>query len=926
MKRISLLFLVMLCTTVLFAQTRPTNKGKVSNVLLSVGSPSAAPAVAGEDQLVTDGAILTQTNGKYVVDILSKNIGALVSELNSKGITVLKQRGGKVVVSVSKDQIASLSTLQNATSARPVLKPQHNNSVISQGVASMRSDIARSTFGLNGAGVKVGVLSDSYNNLGGAAAGVASGDLPGAGNPNGFTTPVQIIKDLSSGGIDEGRAMAEIVHDVAPGSPLAFYTAFESDLDFADGIIALKDAGCKVITDDVFYYGEPYFQDGPIAQAVNAVKAAGVSYFSSAGNNSNKSYERTYQPGFTQVPGFSFFGDAHNFGAPASPSSYLLPITLAPGTNIIVMQWDDDFASVSGNAGAQTDLDLYFYNANGTPNNSIFSADYNIGGDPIEAIQLTSSGGTRYLYVEKYEGPNPGRLKIIIYHGNDSGFPNNSIVGVNASCNVGHSNTDGAIATGASAWFNTPAYGVNPPVINSFSSRGGTPILLDIAGNRLANPIKYQKPEITAPDGGNTTFFYSDSGSDPDAFPNFFGTSAAAPHAAGVAALMLQGRNGSPFTPANMKTFMQDACIDMDDPDKPGFQNGFDYRSGYGLLQADRAVAASICNQTPTISSTGTFCIRLSAKMSDGGAISQYNWAGPGTFNSASASPIVQNIEYAGYYNFSATVTYGPSCTATAQQSLYITGMNASNNGPACSGGSVKLDVSTSPEGAHKWAGPNGFSSGIVKPTVGQLTSAKAGVYSVSVTYNALVCSATTQVVVYSPAYTWAQSNSPVCVGGSIRLTASATGDYNWKGPKSFTSTLKTPVISNAATNRSGVYSLTVTGSSGCFSTGTVSVTVSNCSSTRLAAEDVSDGIILQVGPNPTQGVLKVNVELPTAGPLLLKMTDAMGRSTGEWLLPEETTTHSTELDITKQKAGVYFLQTESGGRRAVMKITKANQ
>ncbi len=926
MKRISLLFLVMLCTTLLFAQTRPTNKGKVSNALLSVSSPSAAPAVAGEDQPITDGSILTQTNGKYVVDILSKNVGALVAELNSKGITVLKQRGGKVVVSVSKDQIASLSTLQNATSARPVFKPQHNNSVISEGVTSMRSDIARSTFGLNGAGVKVGIMSDSYNNLGGAAAGVASGNLPGAGNPNGFTTPVQIISDLAGGGSDEGRAMAEIVHDVAPGSPLAFYTAFNSDLDFADGIIALKDAGCKVITDDVFYYAEPYFQDGPIAQAVNAVKAAGVSYFSSAGNNSNKSYERAYQPGYTQVPGFSFFGDAHNFGAPASPSSYLLPITLAPGTNIIIMQWDDDFVSVSGNAGAQTDLDLYFYNANGTYNSGIFSNDSNIGGDPIEGLQINSSGGTRYLYVEKWDGPDPGRLKIIIYHGNNSGFPNNTIEGVNASCNVGHSNTDGAIATGAVAWFNTPAYGLNPPVINGFSSRGGTPILLDVAGNRLANPIKYQKPEITAPDGGNNSFFGNDSGSDADALPNFFGTSAAAPHAAGVAALMLQGRNGSPFTPADMKTFMQNACIDMDDPDLAGFQTGFDYRTGYGLLQADRAVAASICNQTVAISNTGTYCIGLSVKMSGGANISDANWWGPGSFNSTSKSPLVQGIKDPGTYTYSATVTYGPSCTASVQKSIFITGMKASNNGPTCSGGTIKLDVSTSPAGAHDWAGPSNYKSNLAKPTINNATTAKAGVYTATVTYNNMVCTATTQVVVNAPANTPALSNSPVCVGGAIRLTASATGDYNWKGPKSFTSTLKTPVISNAATNRSGVYSLTVTGSSGCFSTGTVSVTVNNCSSTRLAAEDVSDGIILQVGPNPTQGVLQVNVELPTAGPLLLKMTDAMGRSTGEWLLPEETTTHSTELDITKQKAGVYFLQTESGGRRAVMKITKTNQ
>ena len=84
------------------------------------------------------------------------------------------------------------------------------------------------------------MLSDSFNDLGGAAADEADGALPSAAN-------IDVIKDLASGGTDEGRAMMQIIHDIAPGASLAFYTAFDSEQDFANGILALAAAGCKVI-------------------------------------------------------------------------------------------------------------------------------------------------------------------------------------------------------------------------------------------------------------------------------------------------------------------------------------------------------------------------------------------------------------------------------------------------------------------------------------------------------------------------------------------------------------------------------------------------------------------------------------------------------------------------------------------------------
>lgn len=106
----------------------------------------------------------------------------------------------------------------------------------------------------------------------------------------------------------------------------------------------------------------------------------------------------------------------------------------------------------------------------------------------------------------------------------------------------------------------------------------------------MANPEIRKKPGIVGPDGVNTTFFgFEEIPEDPDNFPNFFGTSAAAPHAAAVAALMLElNPNLSPF---DIYDILQSTAIDMDDPSTPEFDVGFDFATGYGLIQADRALS-----------------------------------------------------------------------------------------------------------------------------------------------------------------------------------------------------------------------------------------------------------------------------------------------------------------------------------------------
>ena len=221
-------------------------------------------------------------------------------------------------------QIGNLSGLADLEVANPVFAARTNaGSVTSQGDQAMRSDIARSTYGVNGSGVKVGVLSDSFNALGAYATDVSTGDLPAG---------VQIVQDYSgSGATDEGRAMSQIVYDVAPGSSLAFATADLGEASFASNIQTLATDGCQVITDDVSYFDEPFFQDGVIAQAVNAVAAQGVSYFSAAGNDANQSYQATFSTGSTYASGYfssasgapHFYGGvAHDFDPGASVNNF----------------------------------------------------------------------------------------------------------------------------------------------------------------------------------------------------------------------------------------------------------------------------------------------------------------------------------------------------------------------------------------------------------------------------------------------------------------------------------------------------------------------------------------------------------------------------------------------------------------------------
>lgn len=541
-------------------------------------------------QPVTNKSLL-QVKGNYVVieALAEGNTAQLVADLQALGMTHTASYGRSVSGLIPIEALDKAAALKSLHSARPAYKPITKiGQVTTQGDRAMYADSARKQQIVKGKGTKVGVISDSYDALNGAEKGVKTGDLPGKTNPNGFTAPVQVLLDEAPGyGTDEGRGMAEIIHDVAPGAQLAFHSANFGQASFAQGILDLQKAGCTIITDDIIYLAEPMFQDGIIAQAVDAVKKTGVSYFSAAGNQGKDSYQAAFKSG-----GEAYFGsnseagpqraiNAHNF-APAGEKKDVTQKVFVPvgATLILSFQYSQPFYSVGDGSskGATSDLDLYILTEDTT--DIVTASTYsNIGDDPVELLGFTNDGSYDSNYfnilIDNYDGKSPDIIKYVAFKDdNDISIEEYETA---SSTIYGHNNAAGAITTGAVFFIDTPAYGTARPVAESFSSAGGTPILFDANGKSKPQVIR-KKPEIMAPDGGSTTFFGSPF---LDEF-YFFGTSAAAPHAAAVAALM-QEANGNGLKADEVKNTLQQTALDMEEP-------GFDYETGNGLINAYKAV------------------------------------------------------------------------------------------------------------------------------------------------------------------------------------------------------------------------------------------------------------------------------------------------------------------------------------------------
>jgi len=237
-------------------------------------------------------------------------------------------------------------------------------------------------------------------------------------------------------------------------------------------------------------------------------------------------------------------------------------------------------------------------------------------------------------------------------------------------------------------------------------------------------------------------------------------------------------------------------------------------------------------------SNSGPVCpgqnITLSASSTSPG-VSGYIWSGPGGFSSTQQNPVVNNISIATAGTYSVIVTDANGCSSapatTTVNLANVPNATAGNTGPVCAGGNITLTASTTTPGAatYQWSGPGGFSSTQQNPVLNGVTAAQSGVYTVVITVGGCNSNPTTTNITINPQPDiTASNNGPVCLGGTLNLTASTTAagaaTYQWSGPAGFSSTQQNPVINGVTAATAGVYSVTVT-VNGCSSTaGTTTV------------------------------------------------------------------------------------------------------
>jgi hypothetical protein len=640
-------------------------------------------------------------------------IDAVAARSTDELVATIRQMGGKNVSSYGSTvsgvfpvaRLAELASSSSLAFARPSLVSTDSEFVINQaGLVlnqadrSMRTDEAKDDLSIDGFETLVGVLSDSFscatnngtNPFTTTEEDIAAGEIP---------SEIIILDDLTpdpdpadEGCIDEGRAMAQLITDIAPRTSIAFHTAFNGQADFAQGIIELAEIGSDVIVDDVIFFSEPMFQDGIIAQAADEVNRLGVPYYSSNGNRGRDALQTEYRP--VAFQGSTF----HDFDS-GEGEDPIMTVTLdgALQTNL-AFNWDSPNFSISGGAGAPNDVAVVMFDAqnnrvpNCFPNGGAFEfpagglcqfdlTSGGVGGDAVEVVSLVDFNGNSTVGIgfETQVGDPASFVKFVIFAGN----LNNPEYPIDSPSGFGHNNAAGAEGVAASAFFINEEFiddpqaldirGAQGPCIpaclNDFSSAGGTPIFFDVAGNRLPAPEVRLKPGITGPDGTNTSFFGADSaaddddgdgtfaGSEPGEFPNFFGTSAAAPHIAAVAALMIDAED-SQIRKADNDSFLIQMCRledDGDDDDGDGILdrndgNTFDVRpenvrarinEGFLLGACDRSEPAVVYNAMR--STAQDMSIRVSFA---GGATTQvFDEVGPSGFDFDSGFGFIDAVD-----------------------------------------------------------------------------------------------------------------------------------------------------------------------------------------------------------------------------------------------------------------------------------------
>ena len=511
------------------------------------------PAVTGIASSFTPAALERSSDALIHVDISANVTASLLGAISALG--------GRVELSFPPFKtirgwipLSAAETLAGHPDVHFIKPAEHAHTSVGSdttGVIAHGANIVQAA-GITGTGLKIGVLSDGVTAL---AAEQAAGRLPSV---------VNVLSGQSGDGPgpcpsapgtntcpDEGTAMLEIVYSMAPGATLYFATANPSEAQFAANILALQAAGCDIIVDDVTYPAESVFQDGTVSAAVNSVTALGALYFSSAANSGNldSGTSGTWEGDFKadgSAPPITETGTVHSFGA----TDYDV-ITSLSGFGEYLLQWSD------ATGASCNDYDLFILDPTGTSVEGASTNPQTCTQDPIEFISdpkglfavnsrlvivNVNNAATRAFHVDTERG----RLNI-----GTSGatFGHNAAASALTVAATPAATAGGGLFVGGTT---------NPP--ESYSSDGPRKIFYDPSGNPITrgNFLFGTNGGTTLPKVDFTAADCVPSGA-PDFTGGFCGTSAAAPHAASIAALIMS--NNPALTPTQVKSILYSTSL-----------------------------------------------------------------------------------------------------------------------------------------------------------------------------------------------------------------------------------------------------------------------------------------------------------------------------------------------------------------------------
>jgi hypothetical protein len=499
---------------------------------------------AGEIQVYVE---LVEFRPEYVAQLEGQGLRVQVSLPHARLLQGWLQAG-------AVDAVAGLDFVK---AIRPPDYPVRNSvgGASTAGDSILGADTARAFFGVSGAGVKIGVISDGVDFL---VDSQNSGDLP-------------FVQVLLAGSGNEGTAMLEIVHDLAPGAAMAFWGPGTS-AEMVQGINALRDAGARVAVDDLSFFGEPKFQDGMIAQAGRAFAQNGRAYATSAGNRGQEHYRSGYVPLFGQEFPTSDYPSVHNYRPGDDDLGNTL--TIPDGCSLSVhLQWSNPWGAASD------DLDLYIGRSSDLAILSSSEDEQSGSQNPFEsAFWRNDTGQSVDVFIAVAEWARRTTLPLVIDY---FALPNcgNALQYLTTAQSVAGNHAVNEV-------FSVAAVGAQTPTVaEDYSSRGPHEIFFPAFESRPVPNISGVACVETYT--GQLGYF-----SNP-----FCGTSAAAPHVAAIAALLVEASPG--VDSQQIRNLIMATALDLGAP-------GFDLTYGAGRVDAVNAIYYSPLPPFAVIESNGT--------------------------------------------------------------------------------------------------------------------------------------------------------------------------------------------------------------------------------------------------------------------------------------------------------------------------------